>query len=295
MTATKIQWIRVSNHAPCGVCKKPDYCTRSTDGHVAHCMRVESDKAVESGGWIHKFDGVIATPLDMLNRTAKPPRIGPDECRKLASRMFNCDGAQSKRTLMSESLGVWSQSLYFLGVGVGHDPGGSEFSSFPSKDQNGRIIGIVRRYHDGTKKTYPGTTNGLFYTDTWNTLGSPVLIVEGASDVAACITAGVGAIGRPSNTGGMKYLVPLLRGCEHEIIVVGERDRKSPCRNLRCRGCSYCWPGQFGAKTVSEQLSGRLGRRIKWLLPPSPHKDVRAVLIAGAIDRWITDMRRNIR
>lgn len=52
----------------------------------------------------------------------------------------------------------------------------------------------------------------------------PVFVVEGASDVAACVTLGLTAVGRPSNRSGVDQLTELL--CGREIIVVGENDRK---------------------------------------------------------------------
>src|SRR5262245_12046423 len=35
------KWVRVSKPSPCPVCKSPDWCSVSTDGAVAKCMRVE--------------------------------------------------------------------------------------------------------------------------------------------------------------------------------------------------------------------------------------------------------------
>ncbi|HKB40499.1 MAG TPA: DUF3854 domain-containing protein, partial [Gemmataceae bacterium] len=35
------KWVRVSKNSPCPVCKSPDWCSISTDGAVAKCMRVE--------------------------------------------------------------------------------------------------------------------------------------------------------------------------------------------------------------------------------------------------------------
>src|SRR5438045_1261756 len=40
-TMDRSQWVRVSIHAPCPVCKAPDWCCVSADGTIAKCMRVE--------------------------------------------------------------------------------------------------------------------------------------------------------------------------------------------------------------------------------------------------------------
>ena len=48
------KWIRVSKAAPCGICKKPDWCCRGEKGWC--CMRVESARLFNNGGWYHPFD-----------------------------------------------------------------------------------------------------------------------------------------------------------------------------------------------------------------------------------------------
>ena len=98
--------------------------------------------------------------------------------------------------------------------------------------------------------------------------GSPAcgpLVVEGASDVAACIAVGLPAVGRPSNRGGASDLAELLDGND-DVLVVGERDAKE----------GGAWPGRDGAKKVAEQLAGRWGEPVGWTLPPEGSKDVRA-------------------
>ena len=63
---------------------------------------------------------------------------------------------------------------------------------------DGRIIGINRRFRDGSKKHLKGTKRGLTYAEDWATTDGPILLPEGGSDTAALLTMGLAAIGRPS-------------------------------------------------------------------------------------------------
>src|SRR5690606_20980511 len=93
----------------------------------------------------------------------------------------------------------------------------------------------------------------------------PVLVVEGASDVAACLAAGLAAVGRPSNMGGVEHLARLLAG--RDVVVVGERDRRPGA-----------WPGRDGAVAVAGTLAREWGRPVRWVLPPASAKDMRDAL-----------------
>jgi len=269
----KSQWIRVSRSEPCPICEKPDYCTRSADGEVVHCMRIESDKPIEKGGWLHRL-------TDPLPKKQPPPPVKrkPDwtpECKRLYEHRL----AKDKRISVAHRLGVRVTALDALRVGVGWDWNGREFSSWPSRDATGKCIGYVRRYDDGSKKTNRGGSTGLFYTANWYRYDGPILIVEGGSDVAACESDKLCAIGRPSNVYGSKWIRPMLRRTNGKrVIVVGERDEKPEKRGTvsqcpkDCQGCAYCWPGLFGMQKVAREL------RCESMMVPAPHKDMRDLL-----------------
>src|SRR6185437_1680404 len=87
--------------------------------------------------------------------------------------------------------------------------------------------------------------------------------VEGASDVVTFGAMSVMAIGRPSNRGGVTELADLMKN--HELLVVGENDRKS----------DGSWPGKDGAIAVAQQLADRWQKPVKWTMPPEPAKDTR--------------------
>ena len=143
----------------------------------------------------------------------------------------------------------------------------------------------MRRYADGSKRTNPGGTTGVFYVPTWYTHPGPVFIVEGGSDVAACESHNLNAIGRASNVYGAHWIKQMIRQCcpEKLIVVVGERDENPGKRGIvssctaNCRGCAFCWPGWFGMKKVADELGGKA---VGVLVPPGV-KDMRDLLTAG--------------
>ena len=151
------------------------------------------------------------------------------------------------------------------------------------------IVGINRRLKDGSKICLTGSRRGLVYTKDWLEEDGPIFLVEGGSDVAAGLTMGLCVVGRPSNTGGVDHLAKLLynhRTRGRVIVAVGEQDKRSvgslpqalqDAHSTDCAGCSHCWPGKSGARTIAEQLAAKLGRDIRWLLPFGV-KDLRAWL-----------------
>ena len=96
------------------------------------------------------------------NLPDKPPRPRKD-AEAIAKTCFMNKGADYKRIDLASALGVSSEVLADLCVGVGWDYDGTEWASFPSRGINGEIVGITRRYDNGSKKTLAGTSNaGIF-------------------------------------------------------------------------------------------------------------------------------------
>jgi hypothetical protein len=235
-------------------------------------MRGKSDAPHPGGGWLHFMDAersgveIVSAP--------RPKKI---DAEPLAREMYRRFEASRARSSLSKRLGVSAESLDCLRVGYGEDRDGRQYASFPSRDATGRIVGITRRYLDGSKKSYPGTTNGVFCAKDWWQTPGVVLVVEGGSDVAACITHGLCAIGRPSNIGGADIIRDMLNAHARNrpVIVVGENDFKPDKRGLvdwcpeDCKGCAHCYPGLFGAEFVASRLG------CEYSMPPYPFKDFR--------------------
>lgn len=297
-------WRRVSRREPCPVCEKPDNCTVSTDGVWCWCGRVSEGSIRENGGgqWLHKLrdDGDDWKRRDW---EWSSPRTSPKKGQaekpirdfgKVADVAFSHPDASQKRQELADQLGVESVALERMGVGWDCPKRKQPHWTIPERDATGKVIGIATRLTNGGKQSVFGSQRGLTFTDDWQDGDGPILLVEGGSDVAACLSMGCSVIGRPSNAGGVDHLAELLRGVpyDRDVIVIGENDRKSHdslATSVRdrhkpeCEGCSLCWPGRHGAIQTAEKLRELLCRTVDWALTPDGLKDVRG---------WLNAMRK---
>ena len=168
---------------------------------------------------------------------------------------------------LSQSLGIPVDALRSLHVGWLAE---EEAWTFPEKNHREEIVGIQKRYEDGTKSFIRGGQRGLILPAGWSDGTGPIYIPEGASDVAAFVAAGCTAIGRPSATGGVEYLARTLAGEQREIVIVGENDEHDGR-----------WPGKEGAERTARILGQRLGRDVTVRLPLHGYKDFRAAFLKG--------------
>ena len=269
----KYEWREVSRREPCVVCGRGDWCGRTSDGELIRCMR---DGEAPSGYTVirHHADGGTLYGQGQggarQSRVTRPPRPKPEpiDWRAVHER---CVGAMDyvRAEALSYELSVPIESLYAVGIGW-HEC--RACYTFPERDAGRQIVGLSTRTLDGDKRFIGGGKRGLTIPDGIGPdPGEPLLIVEGASDVAACVTLGLQAVGRPSNVGGVDELAVLLDGYAGEIIVVGERDAKPDGR----------WPGRDGARSVAKELAKRLGREVAVTMPPTPYKDMRSFLEAS--------------
>lgn len=287
------KWQRVTKGQPCPVCGKPDWCAVLTDGTLASCMRVAegSVKQAAHGGYIHKLTG---QPMNLdLNKQPTERRLSDKEMHAKWSPVawHCCINSEQRVRELAKTLGVAYWALRGMQVGYG-ECAGTWCWTFPERNPDGLIVGINRRFKDGKKKSAKGCRRGLTYGDEWicpeiyDQPPGPVFLVEGGSDVAACLTLNLSVIGRPTNVGGVKMLAKMLAGVDksRRIVVVGERDYRplpedvTPPHDTTCRCCRRCYPGLQGALDVQEQLRKRLRRRVEWRLPPGKAKDMRAYL-----------------
>lgn len=260
---------RATRGRPCPVCGHPDWCL--VGEHAVICARADSGvKRYGDYGWLILLDGDLTGLAPAPNRTPAPaPKLSIDEVTRLANRM----AAGANLTGLSSQLGTPVWTLQTLGVGRG-EIDGSWCWTIPERDAGGDVIGLQRRFDDGSKRHVRGSRRGLtFSLDTFGRLQHAyrVLIVEGASDTAAGLSIIRDSqnivIGRPSNTGGVAMLAELLADVpdEAEIIVIGERDEKP----------DGTWPGRDGAISTARRLAEQLGRGVSWSMPPGEAKDTR--------------------
>lgn len=284
-------WKRATKRQPCLVCGKPDWCCWTND--VVMCMRVESERRVETGcgvGFFHpRTDSIGPTFLSGTTAKKSKPRPTDDElddkwrvkCRAWQSgtRMRSSDCVVE----LAAKLCVSYASLILIEAGWD-----GQAWTFPERSDTGHYLGVTRRFPDGRKVCATGSRRGLVYPSSicdpimpnLDNFADTILLVEGASDVAACWTMGILAVGRPSNTGGVEYLRKLIPHFNRDtkVIVLGECDRRRPPRPISCKvdgclGCPECWPGLFGAQYVAKSLG------LEWRMPPHGAKDVRSWMI----------------
>lgn len=185
---------------------------------------------------------------------------------------------------LAKTLGVSLASLIELRAGFD-----GYAWTFPERDAKGTIIGISRRFKNGRKGFMAGGGRGLTYSLSLPCDGESLLLVEGPSDVAAAITLGIPAIGRPSNRGGCELLSEKIgsfshRKCFQNIIVLGENDYREHSalkpgirqfHDPNCVCCPLCFPGQSGAIDTAACLQEMLDVKVKWMMPPEGIKDLR--------------------
>ncbi len=262
----------------------------SGDRAFAHCMRDSGGKMVTSGGWIHRLrdDDSRVSHLRRHQPKATPKPAGkPSRDWSAIHEALRTKLTPERLAELATATGVpsdawdklspgWADAadlrqLRAGGAGWSDNPPAGAWS-IPERDGSGRIIGLSLRAVDGRKGAPSGGGRGLVIPSNLRTMPGPVLIVEGASDVAAALALGLPAVGRPSNLGGSEALAMMLEG--ETVLVVGERDAKPDGR----------WPGRTGAIAVAKALAARRGESVRWTLPPDGSKDIREYFTAGKGD-----------
>lgn len=199
-----------------------------------------------------------------------PPKDWSAETERFATAL-----SDALRQELADSLRLPADALTSLRIGWD----GTAWT-FPECDGVGRVVGISRRFRDGSKVFHKGGVRGLTLPAGWEHSRGPLFVVEGPSDTLAMTHAGLCSVGRPSNSGGVDRLAVLLVRWPKDrgLVVVGENDRKA----------DGSWPGRDGAVKVSSALVARLGRPVPIAFPPEGTKDVRQWLTADSLTgvRW---------
>lgn len=265
-------WHNASKSHPCPVCGHRDWCTISNDGAVAVCRRVPSPKPARSGiGWVHFLK-------DAPNRPRRPTCpagfesqvwASPKPAEPSSSELSTLHSSLSSDPVfldeMAMRLGVTFDSLWRLDLR--RDARGN--AAFPMKDGEGTVTGIrLRNPSTGRKWSVKGSRDGLFYARGFESERHEELVVlEGPSDAAAAISAGLPAVGRSSCLTGAPQLRELARRCRvRRVTIVADLDAPKP------RPGGGTWrPGLDGAK----RLGRALGLPFRIVLPPPGIKDFR--------------------
>lgn len=267
------QWRRVNRQHPCPVCHHHDWCLVAADGSTAICPRVESSKRAGQAGYLHRLTD---SPTHQSHATPAPiVKRGTDydygnfatECQAAAENAGAIDHA-------SRRLGITPGSLRRFRIGWWI---AQSCWTWPMTDAGGsRIIGITRRFLDGSKKCLKGARAGLYVpADLPRDMSKlTLLVVEGGSDAAAGLDLGFWSIGRFSCTHGAPLLRRVLR-------------QRRPAQVAICADT-----GNIHEKRGAEKLARDLlpyARELRLIAPPA--KDLRAWLRSGATH---TDVHRLI-
>lgn len=274
-------WIPASNDDPCPICRKPNWCSHSPDRQRFKCERLATTQPgftltqVRDGGGIFAVGKAGFRHPSPVSRDGKPqPRC---DWSTLASR-FRSAITPEQRAYLASRLGVRIDALDALGVGWATTADLRELRAsgarwadkypegafvFPEEDGTGAVVGLSFRDEDGRKGGPTGGGRGLVIPSNLRDLPDPVLVPEGPSDVAALLSLGIAAVGRPSNATGAAELAVLLRG--RDVRIVGENDEKE----------SGAWPGLDGAEAVAEALSDTWQSDVTCVMPAEGSKDVR--------------------
>ena len=261
---------RVSKDHPCPVCGRGDWCgligqdQAAPDGAV--CMRVESARQTKNGGWLHWL-----RDRDRTDRRPRPivvPLATPVPAANIAelARRFQADADSASGWLAGVATGLelTVPSLRMFGVGLCAQ---QRCSTWPMADSEGRIVGINRRFADGSKRLFAGHHAGLYMpSDLPDSMaGYSLLVCEGGSDAVAGLDLDFLSVGRFSCSHGSALLLRLVRRRRPaEVVVIADQDA----------------PGRRGAETVATALLPFVGK-LKLIQPPTGIKDLRAWRIAG--------------
>lgn len=111
--------------------------------------------------------------------------------------------------------------------------------AFPMVNGKGRAVGIRLRAESGAKWSVKGGREGIFIPTGRTCRTTVAYIVEGPTDLAACLTLGLWGIGRPSCRGSVAHTqVTINRLHIKRAILVSDNDT----------------PGIDGAKALAKEL-----------------------------------------
>lgn len=296
-------WSKATREAPCLVCGGDDRCARSDNGEALWCWRSDDpppgwrkskSPAKKGCSFVLEHKGHPRSDLatsSTPHRDGRRDEVPADHHQLTASLALEC--SDDRVHALAQDLGVAPDVLRDLRVGWADrealqdlhvewsDPSHGDIGgaySFPEVDDVGRVSCISLQTPDGCTGLIEGATRGLIETSELDIMAGPVLVLEGISSVAATLTLGIAAIGRPSNRGGTSQLAQRLR--DREMLIIGERDEDLARPD---RG----WPGRDGAVHVAGALARVWREPVRWTLPPQGAKDIRAWLgdrIADGLD-----------
>lgn len=264
MKSEKMQ--RVNRKTPCPVCGKPDWCLIAPDETAAICQRIQEGSVKRCGdaGWLHILIE-RNTKFKRLNKYSSRISIDFGKRKDFSglARQYQEQLTEEKLHQLSMQLKISTESLTKLNIGWD-----GKAYTFPMSDTKGRVIGIRRRFPNGSKVSVKGSKTGLFIPDDL-LCGGLLLICEGPTDTAAALDLGFAAIGRPNCNCLIKMTALAVKGYK-EIVIIADNDTA----------------GRTGAERLANYLSVRC-RNVKIVCPPEGTKDLRQWLGKGLTQTYL--------
>jgi hypothetical protein len=277
MIDSKVEWHRVNRHRTCEICDHADWCTYSDLG--ACCMRIESQRPMRNGGWLHLArSSKVEQPLYKRQVAGSTPAAPTVDFKKLIDRWRKEKAGELEP--FAATLGVHQQDLVDLHACWAPD---YHAFAFPMFAADGSVVGIRLR-NEQFKWSVKGSHPGLFipFSAVRRVPLDMVLITEGPTDTAAALAIGCFAIGRPSCRGCEEMIVDVLRQIGvREIVVVYDNDEHIDKRGRKIR------PGPEGA----ERLARVIPFRVSGFVPPT--KDLREFVTIGGTRELLLSVIRN--
>jgi len=248
---------------------RPSMSINIIDGKFIPCCHRDCDfeDIVQSAGMMvsEMFESAPSTRSAVLPprrpRNIIPEATAADPSWALKQSSFELQADDTRLEQLASHLSVTVESL--LSIGAGWCDCESCWT-FPERNGKQEICGIVRRFPNGEKYAFKGGHRGLTLPLGWDKSDDPLHICEGASDVAAAVSVGMRAIGRPGLKSGFNDLAVLLKDEQAEIVMVADNDAEGA--------------GRDGAEKLAHRLSNFLKRPIKLMAPPKQYNDLREFL-----------------
>lgn len=148
----------------------------------------------------------------------------------------------------------WNCSLATLRLyGIGWD---GEAHTFPMRNEDLSVCGIMRRFPDGSKLCVHGSNLALFFPLNGPlNLFSDLVICEGLSDAVIATEIGFKGIGKPSSGFGEQIIRKLLEneGYKGKIIIVADNDAAGKRSSIKLQDALKGWD----TRTVTPDLDLR--------------------------------------
>ena len=208
---------RSNRDNPCPVCKRSsDGCLYTEDGTAAICVRVVegSVKVAGQAGYLHILKPGDFKPKPVVKK--RPAIINWNTLSRCYTSTFR---GMAVRYLANPFYAAY-QTLFDIETGWD-----GEAYTFPVRNANDEIIGITRRWPDGTKGMVKGSQVGIYIPRlNWDNLET-LFICEGASDTATVIDMGLKAIGRVSCQTGRDHVIKwCVQKKPSQIVIVADND-----------------------------------------------------------------------